>query len=156
MVENRGGLVVKTGVNPATVTAERQAALVMDGKIDGPATLAGDGSYDTKDFVRHCRAGDIPARRMNTADRSSAIDARTTRHPGYSVSQQKRKRIALSPRARFRFHVQFPGDEPRRPNECSQALDPPPTGQPAYRRIPAAQALRPVTSHHPQRAGRAH
>jgi hypothetical protein len=29
----------------------------------------------------------------NTANRSSAIDRRTTRHPGYRVSQQKRKRI---------------------------------------------------------------
>jgi hypothetical protein len=29
----------------------------------------------------------------NTANRPSAIDRRTTRHPGYEVSQQKRKRI---------------------------------------------------------------
>jgi hypothetical protein len=29
---------------------------------------------------------------QNTTNRSSAIDARTTRHPGYAVSQQKRKR----------------------------------------------------------------
>ncbi len=30
---------------------------------------------------------------QNTAHRRSAIDARTTQHPGYAVSQQKRKRI---------------------------------------------------------------
>jgi hypothetical protein len=29
---------------------------------------------------------------QNTTNRSSAIDARTTGHPGYAVSQQKRKR----------------------------------------------------------------
>ena len=29
---------------------------------------------------------------QNTSNRTSAIDARTTRHPGYVVSQQKRKR----------------------------------------------------------------
>jgi hypothetical protein len=30
---------------------------------------------------------------QNTSGRRSAIDARTTRHHGYAVSQQKRKRI---------------------------------------------------------------
>jgi hypothetical protein len=30
---------------------------------------------------------------QNTPNRSSAIDERTTRHVGYEVSQQKRKRI---------------------------------------------------------------
>ena len=29
---------------------------------------------------------------QNTTNRTSAIDARTTRHPGYAISQQKRKR----------------------------------------------------------------
>jgi hypothetical protein len=30
---------------------------------------------------------------QNDTNRSSAIDGRTTRHPGYAVSQKKRKRI---------------------------------------------------------------
>ena len=30
---------------------------------------------------------------QNISGRRSAVDARTTRHPGYAVSQQKRKRI---------------------------------------------------------------
>ena len=30
---------------------------------------------------------------QNLSGRRSAIDGRTTRHPGYAVSQQKRKRI---------------------------------------------------------------
>lgn len=29
----------------------------------------------------------------HTTNRASAIDGRTTRHPGYAVSQQKRKRV---------------------------------------------------------------
>lgn len=32
----------------------------------------------------------------NTTHRSSAIDGRTTRHPGYALSQQKRKRVEQS------------------------------------------------------------
>jgi transposase len=94
MVENRNGLVVNTRVSQATGTAEREAALVMAGEIGGPATLGGDKNFDTKDFVRRCRDRDItPHVAQNTTNRSSAIDGRTTRHPGYSVSQQKRKRI---------------------------------------------------------------
>jgi hypothetical protein len=31
---------------------------------------------------------------QNNTNRSSAIDARTTRHAGYAISQQKRKRVS--------------------------------------------------------------
>jgi hypothetical protein len=30
---------------------------------------------------------------QNTSSRASAIDGRTTRHPGYAISQQKRKLV---------------------------------------------------------------
>jgi len=30
---------------------------------------------------------------QHTTNRASAIDGRTTRHPGYAISQQKRKRV---------------------------------------------------------------
>ena len=30
---------------------------------------------------------------QNTANRASAIDGRTTRHPGYAISQKKRKLV---------------------------------------------------------------
>jgi hypothetical protein len=33
---------------------------------------------------------------QNNTNRSSAIDGRTTRHAGYAVSQQKRKRVEQS------------------------------------------------------------
>jgi hypothetical protein len=93
-IENRNGLVINTRVTQATGTAEREAALVMAGEIGGPATLGGDKNYDTKDFVHRCRGMDVtPHVAQNDTNRSSAIDGRTTRHPGYSVSQKKRKRI---------------------------------------------------------------
>jgi hypothetical protein len=58
-------------------------------------TLAGDKAYDTKQFVADCRKrGVTPHVAMNiSGTRSSAIDARTTRHAGYVVSQRIRKRI---------------------------------------------------------------
>jgi len=94
VMENRNGLVVNTRVTQATGTAEREAAIVMAGEFGRPATLGGDKNFDTKDFVRRCRDRDVvPHVAQNTTNRSSAIDGRTTRHPGYSVSQKKRKRI---------------------------------------------------------------
>ena len=94
VMENRNGLVVNTRVTQATGAAEREAAIVMAGEFGRPATLGGDKNFDTKDFVRRCRDRDVvPHVAQNTTNRSSAIDGRTTRHPGYSVSQKKRKRI---------------------------------------------------------------
>jgi hypothetical protein len=60
----------------------------------GRVTLAADKAYDTRDFVGALRLLQVtPHVAQNTSNRSSAIDGRTTRHPGYEVSQQKRKRI---------------------------------------------------------------
>jgi hypothetical protein len=39
-----------------------------------------------------CDLSVTPHIAQNTTNRASAIDARTTRHPGYAISQQKRKR----------------------------------------------------------------
>ncbi len=56
-------------------------------------TLGADKAYDVRQFVDDLRDLNItPHIAQNTANRSSAIDARTTRHPGYAISQQKRKR----------------------------------------------------------------
>ena len=60
-------------------------------------TLAGDKNYDTRDLVRALRRLRVtPHVAQNTTHRSSAIDGRTTRHPGYQISQQKRKRVEQS------------------------------------------------------------
>ncbi len=93
LMENRNGLVVDVAMTQATGTAERKAALQMLGKIPGKRriTVGGDKNYDTKDFVTECRSMTITphvARRE-----TSIVDGRTTRHPGYQVSQRIRKRV---------------------------------------------------------------
>jgi transposase len=96
LTENRNGLAVDVALLPATGTAEREAAVEMlaDLPDSGRITLGADKNYDTRAFVEQLRELEVtPHVAQNDAHRRSAIDARTTRHPGYAVSQQKRKRI---------------------------------------------------------------
>src|ERR1700722_12456386 len=96
LMENRNGLVVDAEVLQANGTAERDAGLVMIEKIPGdqPVTVGADKAYDTKDFVRETRnMNATPHVAQNNKGRASAIDGRTTRHDGYAISQQKRKRV---------------------------------------------------------------
>jgi len=96
LTENRNGLVVDARLTQADGYAERTAALEMLGDLPaGPrVTLAADKGYDTQDFVAGCRAlGVTPHVAQSTKNRRSRIDGRTTRHPGYAVSQRVRKRI---------------------------------------------------------------
>src|SRR6266404_3757027 len=95
MMENRNGLIVDARLTEANGTAERSTALDMieDNARPG-STVGGDKNYDTADFVAGCRErGCTPHVSQNNANRRSAIDARTTRHPGYRISTIKRKRI---------------------------------------------------------------
>jgi hypothetical protein len=96
LMENRHGLIVDAVLTLATGTTEREAALAMLGRQSGrhPATLGGDKAYDVAGFVAAVRGLNVtPHIAQNTSGRRSAIDARTTRHPGYAVSQRVRKRI---------------------------------------------------------------
>ena len=97
LIENRNGLVVDTELLQCNGTAERDAAMLMAERLDGDdrVTLAADKAYDTKEFVKEMRQMKItPHVAQNDGRRGgSAIDGRTTRHSGYKVSQQKRKRI---------------------------------------------------------------
>jgi len=97
LMENRNGLVAEVEVLPAKGTAERQAALGMVASLAGdqPVTLGADKAYDTKDFVAQVRELNATPHvaQNNNKRRKSAIDGRTTRHPGYKISQQKRKRV---------------------------------------------------------------
>jgi IS5 family transposase len=89
-MEHRHGLVVDTRVTQATGTAEREAALAMAEEIPGQprVTMGADKNYDTRDCVRELRELRVtPPVAQNPTGRSSAIDGRTTRHPGYAVSQ---------------------------------------------------------------------
>jgi len=97
LMENRNGLVVDTRLTPATGTAEREAAIAMLNEVPGGhrITVGADKAYDTADFVAEMRAMKVTphvARNIN-AQRGSNIDARTTRHAGYEISQVIRKRI---------------------------------------------------------------
>jgi hypothetical protein len=97
LIENRNGLVVDTELLQCNGTAERDAAMLMAEQIEGAdrVTLAGDKGYDTKDFVKEMRHLNVTPHVAQNERRpgGSAIDSRTTRHAGYKISQQKRKRI---------------------------------------------------------------
>jgi transposase len=98
LMENRHGLLVDLRIAEANGTAERDLALEMVGdRLPGTKriTLGGDKGYDTKDFVEECGWRNVtPHVAQNiTETRGSAIDDRTTRHPGYSISQRIRKRV---------------------------------------------------------------
>jgi transposase len=96
LMEHRSGLIVRATVTPADGHGERDAALVMLESIPGQhrITVAADKGYDTRDFVAEVRAMQVtPHLAQHTTRRRSAIDARTTRHPGYAISQQKRKLV---------------------------------------------------------------
>jgi IS5 family transposase len=58
-------------------------------------TVGADKGYDTHDFVVDCRAIGVVPHVAQTSDarRRSASDRRTTRHPGYTISQRIRKRV---------------------------------------------------------------
>ena len=96
LMENRHGLIVDTMLTHATGTAEREPALAMLERMDGRhrITLAADKTYDVSDFIAKLRAlGVTPHVAQNTTNRRSAIDGRTTCHPGYAVSQRIRQRV---------------------------------------------------------------
>lgn len=97
LMENRNGLIIVPSVTHATGTAEREAAEKMLQDVAGTQriTVGGDKNYDTHDFVFKLRKMKVtPHVAANTERKGgSAINARTTRHPGYAVSQKFRKRI---------------------------------------------------------------
>jgi len=96
-VENRNGLIVNAELLEANGRAERDAALLMLEQVpgDGRITVGGDKGFDTAEFVAECRQMNVTPHVAQNTGRpgGSAIDARTTRHSGYAVSQKKRKRI---------------------------------------------------------------
>jgi transposase len=97
LMENRSGLIVDARLTRVSGHAERLAALDMiEGFADRPraVTLGADKGYDATDFVEELRTINVrPHVARNISGRRSAIDRRTTRHPGYAASQRLRKRI---------------------------------------------------------------
>jgi len=110
LMENRNGLVVDATLTHATGTAEREATLTMLDRRRGGhkrgahatrrITLGADKAYDVTGFIGDLRQRKVtPHIVVNGAvskrgkPRKTAIDRRTTRHPGYAVSQRIRKRV---------------------------------------------------------------
>ena len=102
LMENRHGLAVDGLVTQATGTAEREATLAMLDRrpTRRRITLGTDKAYDVRGFIADLRSRRVTPHiavdghmRQGGKPRGTAIDARTTRHVGYAVSQRCRKRI---------------------------------------------------------------
>ena len=96
MMENRHGLIVQTEMTQADGHAERKAALAMIHRHSPGSTrrltLGADKGYNCADFVSDLRQACVTPHVAQKV-RHSAVDGRTTRHPGYDVSQKRRKKI---------------------------------------------------------------
>jgi transposase len=92
LLDNRHGLVANVCVTPATGTAEREAALLLLREATHAVTVGGDKGFDVHSFVEQVRALGITPH-VAQKEKYTAIDGRTTRHPGYGISQRKRKLI---------------------------------------------------------------
>jgi transposase len=95
LVENRNGLIAAAMVTHADGYAERDAALLMLAeKQQGRTrriTVGADKGYDSKDFVRTARELHVTLHvAKNDTGRSSNLDRRTTRQPGYAISLSRR------------------------------------------------------------------
>src|SRR5262245_4335319 len=97
LTENRHGFIIDTAVTEASGTAERDAAITMLGELPLTTrrlTVGADKNYDTRAWVAAVRTmGITPHVAQAVRYRSSAIDRRTTRHPGYAVSERCRKQV---------------------------------------------------------------
>ena len=89
LLDNRHGLVANVCVTAATGTAEREAAARRSAPRRHRRRRQGLRR------VQLCGGGPRPRRDTPCGPKGkyTAIDGRTTRHPGYAISQQKRKLI---------------------------------------------------------------
>jgi transposase len=98
LMENRSGLPVAACVTAAAPQGEWNAAVAMAAAINGGKrriTLAADKAYDESALIAQLRDLRVTPhfQKHESEKRRSHLDARTTRHPGYTVSITKRKRI---------------------------------------------------------------
>jgi IS5 family transposase len=89
------GLIAAAMVTHADGYAERDAALLMLAKRQQGRsrriTVGADKAYDSDDFVRTARELNVtPHVTRNDNNRSSNLDRRTTRQPGYAISLSRR------------------------------------------------------------------
>jgi len=97
LMENRNGLLVDLAITDATLAEPKAAVPLVDRRRKarrGMSTLGADKGYHTKAFVAMLRGRSIAPHIARIEGRSTpGLDARTTWHDGYAVSQQKRKRV---------------------------------------------------------------
>jgi transposase len=100
LTENRNGLVMQAKACIVSGTAERETALALVGQEREwqeaevkLMTLGGDRGYDVAAFTETLREKHVTPHVAQRQDRLSSVDGRTTRHPGYGISQVKRKRV---------------------------------------------------------------
>lgn len=94
IIENRNGLVAGTLVNQPSGHAECAAASALAADLPGSGriTIGADKGYDRASLATSMRGMKVT---LHAAQRKkgTAIDGRTTRHPGYVISQRLRKRV---------------------------------------------------------------
>ncbi len=97
LMDNRHGLAVATALTSASGTAERATAVHLVRTMPyrhHHITVGADKGYDARECVAELRAADVtPHIAQQQGRRRSAVDQRTTRHPGYVHSQRRRKRV---------------------------------------------------------------
>jgi IS5 family transposase len=95
LMDNRHGLAVAACVTAATGTAERTTAVALVRAAPhrrARITLGADKGYDTRECLAQLRAAGVTPHVAQRVSRG-AVDGRTSRHPGYRVSQRVRKRV---------------------------------------------------------------
>lgn len=97
LMENRHGLCLDIRVSSALETEPAAAAALLvrqARKRLKPSSLGADKGYHTKDFVAFLRRRGIAPHIAQIKNRTTpGLDARTTRHASYRISQRKRKRV---------------------------------------------------------------
>lgn len=97
LMENRSGLLIDVTITDSTLYEPKAAAPMLDRRRrarEGMKTLGADKGYYNKAFVALLRKRKVAPHIAEIEGRSApGLDARTTRHEGYAISQRKRKRI---------------------------------------------------------------
>jgi transposase len=100
LTENRHGLVMQAKAGMISGVSEREMAVeLIDRERECQQvkskrmTVGGDKAFDVQEFTEMLRKKNVTNHVAQREDRTSSIDGRTTRHPGYVISQRKRKRV---------------------------------------------------------------
>lgn len=97
LMENRNGLLIDLVISEATLSESKAASPMLDRRRQARhkmSTVGADKGYYNKGFIAKLRGRKIAPHIAQIQGRSVAgLDARTTRHDSYAISQRKRKRV---------------------------------------------------------------